>query len=136
LPAHTVAGTQPKAANLGLGNVDVVCAGKEPLASQEPKAILDDLKDAVSESVAVSLCLCLEQPRDQIRFAKSQIAGDRKFLGQLVERFVRPGVEFRNRQPVGIRHRLAHGLAIAVVVSIGGPVAGMARCGLVARPAG
>ena len=76
LPADPVAGTQPEAANLRLGNVDVIRTGQKPLATQEAEAVLDDVEDAVTKDAAFQLSLCPEDPELQFRTLHAARIGD------------------------------------------------------------
>ena len=76
LAGDHVARAQAEAANLRLGDVDVVGAGQEALLAQEAEAVLDDLQHAAAEDVALLLGLGLQQAKDEVLLAQGAVAGD------------------------------------------------------------
>jgi len=76
LADHKIAGTQAKAANLALADVDVFVAGKQVFAAQEADTVLYDLERAAAEYVALAFGAGAQQAHDQVVLLEAGVAGN------------------------------------------------------------
>ena len=65
LAGDVVTRAQSEAADLRLGDIDVVGAGSQRWATEEAESVVDDVDRAVGEDGAVASCLLLEDAVDQ-----------------------------------------------------------------------
>ena len=80
-----VAGTEAKAANLGLRDIDIISPREHPLTAQEAEAIRDNVEDAIAERIALLLGLSLEQFEDEILLFKPAVASNIKLASHLTQ---------------------------------------------------
>src|SRR5262249_21623144 len=96
LSGDHIAGTQVKATNLRLRDIDILMTGGQALTAQEAKTIFDGGQHATAKDVALAFGLGLQQTEDEIVFAQSAVARQIQLASQIAQFCQRFGLKLND----------------------------------------